>query len=77
MSVLNCLYDSVSQVLRKNVERRALCDNLDIAMLALDEICDNGIFMECEPADVVSRVALRWAILQSNGFSESKGKFPS
>ncbi len=42
VSVLNCLYEAVSQILRKNVEKRALIDNLDIVMLALDEICDNG-----------------------------------
>lgn len=42
MSVLNCLYDSVSQILRKNVEKRAVLDNLDIVMLAMDEICDGG-----------------------------------
>lgn len=42
MSVLNCLYDSVSQILRRNVEKRAVLDNLDIVMLAMDEICDGG-----------------------------------
>ena len=42
ISVLNCLYEAISLILRKNVEKRALLDNLDIVMLALDEICDNG-----------------------------------
>lgn len=42
MSVLNCLYDSVSMILKKNVEKRAVLDNLDIVMLAFDEICDGG-----------------------------------
>ena len=41
-SVLNCLYDSISQILRKNIEKRSLMENLDVVMLALDEICDNG-----------------------------------
>uniref|UniRef100_A0A6B0UX43 Coatomer subunit zeta n=1 Tax=Ixodes ricinus TaxID=34613 RepID=A0A6B0UX43_IXORI len=41
-SVLNCLYDSINQILRKNVEKKVLLDNLDIIMLALDEICDGG-----------------------------------
>lgn len=59
MSVLNCVYDSVSQILRKNVEKRALFDNLDIIMLALDEICDGGIILESDPTAVVNRVALR------------------
>lgn len=42
VNVLNCLYDSVSVVLRKNVEKKALLDNIDIALLILDEICDDG-----------------------------------
>lgn len=42
VSVLNCLYDSVSLILKKNVEKRAVLDNLDIIMLAFDEICDGG-----------------------------------
>lgn len=42
MSVLQCLYDSLSHILRKNVEKRHVEENLDIVMLALDEICDKG-----------------------------------
>jgi len=41
-NVLNCLFDSISTVLRKNVEKKALLDNIDVAFLILDEICDNG-----------------------------------
>jgi len=58
-SVLNCLYDSVSNILRKNVEKKTLLDNLDIVMLAFDEICDGGIPLEVDPQVVVTRVALR------------------
>ena len=42
VSVLNCLYESVSSVLRKNVEKKALFDNLDIILLIMDELCDDG-----------------------------------
>lgn len=42
MSVLNCLCESVSLILKKNVEKRAVMENLDIVMLAFDEICDGG-----------------------------------
>ena len=42
MSVLNCLFDSVSQMLRKNVEKKMLLDKLDGVFLAIDEICDGG-----------------------------------
>jgi len=59
MSVLDCIYNSVSQILRKNVDRRSLLDNLEIVMLAVDEAIDNGIILEADPANLVSRVALR------------------
>ena len=41
-SVLTCLFESLSTMLRKNVEKRHLYDNLDLVMLTLDEICDDG-----------------------------------
>lgn len=41
-NVLNGLYESVSQILRRNVEKRALLENLDAVILAMDEICDGG-----------------------------------
>ncbi|XP_012260224.1 coatomer subunit zeta-1 [Athalia rosae] len=59
MSVLNCLYDSISQILRKNVEKRAVLDTLDIVMLAMDEICDGGIILHADASSVATRVALR------------------
>jgi hypothetical protein len=42
VSVLNALYDAFSTMLRKNVEKKALLDNMDVSMLILDEICDDG-----------------------------------
>ena len=59
MSVLNCVYDSISQILRKNVEKKSLFDNLDVVMLAVDEICDGGILLEADPNAVAARVAIR------------------
>jgi len=59
MTVLHCMYDSISQILRKNVEKRALLENMDVVMLALDEICDGGIILEADPNAVCQRVSLR------------------
>ncbi|RWS09807.1 coatomer subunit zeta-1-like protein, partial [Dinothrombium tinctorium] len=58
-SVLNCIYESINQILRKNVEKRTLLDNLDIVILAIDEICDGGVILEADPSSVVHRVALK------------------
>jgi len=58
-SVLNAFYDSVSEILRKNVEKRALLDNLDAIFLASDELCDGGIVLENDSHAIVQRVAIR------------------
>ncbi|XP_030397328.1 coatomer subunit zeta-2 isoform X4 [Gopherus evgoodei] len=42
MTVLTCLFDSLNHMLRKNVEKRSLLDNLDGAFLVVDEIVDGG-----------------------------------
>ena len=34
-------------------------DKMDLVLLALDEICDNGILMETDPDTVISRAQLR------------------
>jgi len=57
--VLTCLYEAVSFILRKNVEKRSLMDNLDIIMLTFDEICDGGIILEGDAAKVSRAVALK------------------
>ncbi|XP_069087112.1 coatomer subunit zeta-1 isoform X1 [Pleurodeles waltl] len=59
MAVLNCLFDSLSQMLRKNVEKRALMENMEGLFLAVDEIVDGGVILESDPQQVVHRVALR------------------
>ncbi|XP_054301163.1 coatomer subunit zeta-1 isoform X10 [Pongo pygmaeus] len=59
MAVLNCLFDSLSQMLRKNVEKRALLENMEGLFLAVDEIVDGGVILESDPQQVVHRVALR------------------
>uniref|UniRef100_A0A672GXU1 Coatomer subunit zeta n=1 Tax=Salarias fasciatus TaxID=181472 RepID=A0A672GXU1_SALFA len=44
---------------RKNVERRALLENMEGLFLAVDEIVDGGVILESDPQLVVHRVALR------------------
>lgn len=58
-SVLSCLYDSISQILRKNVEKKYLLDYLDAVFLSIDEICDNGILLETDPSQIAQRVGLK------------------
>ncbi|XP_065838640.1 coatomer subunit zeta-1-like isoform X2 [Oscarella lobularis] len=59
VNVLSGLYDSISQLLRKNVEKAALLDNLDGIMLIVDEIVDQGIVLESDPNTITQRTAMK------------------
>ena len=60
VSVLNCLFDSISLILKKNmVEKKYLLDYLDAAFLIINEICDNGILLETDPAQIVQRIGFK------------------
>ncbi|XP_029428411.1 coatomer subunit zeta-2 isoform X3 [Rhinatrema bivittatum] len=43
VSVLTCLFESLSHMLRKTVEKQSLLENLDSAFLVMDEIVDCGL----------------------------------
>merc|ERR1712223_2280910 len=58
-SVLQCLFDSLNILLRKDVEKKTVFQNLGTVMLTIDEICDGGIIMEHDPCKVASRVTVR------------------
>ena len=59
VSVLNCLHDALSQIFRKNIEKKHLLENMDSVLLAVDEICDNGILLETDPNQIAQRVSVR------------------
>merc|ERR1712025_7655 len=59
LSALNTLFDSLNTILRKEFEKKVLMDNLDMVMLAVDELCDNGILMESDPEIVAARAQTR------------------
>ncbi|RIA86716.1 clathrin adaptor complex small chain-domain-containing protein [Glomus cerebriforme] len=56
-SILSAFYDSISSLLRHQVEKRTLVDNLDLVVLALDETIDDGIVLETDSNVIVSRVS--------------------
>ncbi|KAK4704465.1 coatomer subunit zeta, partial [Phenoliferia sp. Uapishka_3] len=56
-SVLSAYYDAVSLLLRHQVEKRAILENLDLVVLALDETVDNGIILETDAVAIASRVS--------------------
>nr|CDS33736.1 coatomer protein complex subunit zeta 1 [Hymenolepis microstoma] len=59
MNALSCLHDAITQILRNNLEKRTLLDNLELIYLSIDEICDGGIIMECDSSALASRVGIK------------------
>ena len=59
MSVLNCVFESLSLILRKSLEKSSVYDNMDMVMLAMDEICDNGIILESDAIAVADNIGVR------------------
>ena len=49
MSALDVLFDSLNMILKKEFEKKALMEHLDMVMMAVDEICDQGILIEHDP----------------------------
>ncbi|GAA5978099.1 hypothetical protein JCM5350_007394 [Sporobolomyces pararoseus] len=56
-SVLAAFYDAVAMLLRHQVEKRSILENLDLVVLALDETIDNGIILETDSVAIASRVS--------------------
>ncbi|XP_013913488.1 PREDICTED: coatomer subunit zeta-2 isoform X1 [Thamnophis sirtalis] len=59
MSVLSCLFESLSHMLRKNVEKRILIENMDGVFLVVDEIVDGGVIMESDSQQVIQKLNFR------------------
>ncbi|KAM6107978.1 coatomer subunit zeta-2 [Pterocles gutturalis] len=58
-AVLACLHDSLNQLLRREVEKRWLLDNMEGTFLVVDEIIDGGVILESDPQQVIQRLSLR------------------
>ncbi|KAF9160393.1 Golgi-to-ER vesicle coat component [Actinomortierella ambigua] len=54
--ILNAFSDAVSMLLRHQISKRIILENLDLVVLALDETIDEGIVLETDPNAIVARV---------------------
>jgi len=61
VTVLQSLVDTVGVLLRNAVEKRTVLENLDLVLLTLDEIIDNGVILETEANIIANRVTMRGA----------------
>jgi len=57
--VLDGLYEALSGMLRSQVDRRNLLDNMELVFLAVDEVVDGGLIMECDSLAIANRVLMR------------------
>ncbi|KAL8431795.1 hypothetical protein Efla_005017 [Eimeria flavescens] len=58
VDVVECLKCVLVSLCNGNLSRQALIDGLDAAMLALDEVADQGLLLETNPSLVVARASL-------------------
>lgn len=58
-AVLETVYDSITALMKGNVEKRTMLDNLELVLLTIDEILDHGQIMELDASSVVGRVLMR------------------
>jgi len=54
-------FDTISKLLRNQVDKRTMLENLDSVLLALDELVDDGIILEADPAILSSRASMKGA----------------
>lgn len=58
-SVLESIYESIATLLRGSVDKRTMLDNLELILLAIDEVLDHGHIMELDAQAIVNRVLMR------------------
>jgi hypothetical protein len=61
LSVLTALEETMGNLLRNQIDKRTLIENLDLLLLAIDEIVDDGLILETDSAMVTSRVQMKGA----------------
>lgn len=71
VAVVEALSDAVSALLRHTVDKRSLLTNLELLLLAMDELVDGGVILELDPASIEARVMLKGAVPESiSGYKE-------
>ncbi|KAL2914193.1 Golgi-to-ER vesicle coat component [Polyrhizophydium stewartii] len=64
-SVLQGFSDALAILLKNQVEKRSVLDNMDMALLTLDETVDDGIILETDASQIASRVTKRGSELEN------------
>ncbi|KAF7323795.1 Coatomer subunit zeta [Mycena kentingensis (nom. inval.)] len=56
-TALNNFVDALTLLMRNQIEKRGVLENLDLVLLCLDETIDDGIIVDTDPAAICSRVS--------------------
>lgn len=59
VGILDVVFETVSTLLRGQVDKRTMLDNLELVLLTIDEALDHGQIMEIDAHAVVSRVLMK------------------
>lgn len=59
VAVMDAVYDALSGLLKGQIDKGTIFDNLELVLLTLDEVIDQGHIVETDPNDVISRVLMR------------------
>lgn len=59
VGALDCIYDAMSSLLKGQMDKRTMLDNLELILLTIDETLDHGHIMELDGDSVVSRVLMK------------------
>jgi len=62
VAVLDALWDTMSLLLKGAVDKRAILAQLELLLLALDELVEGGVPFELDPHTIEARVMLRGAV---------------
>ena len=57
--VLRGLENSLNTLLKGTIDTRGIIDNMDYVLLAIDELCEDGIIFETDGDDIASRVMMK------------------
>ncbi|KAL6785145.1 COPZ1 [Auxenochlorella protothecoides x Auxenochlorella symbiontica] len=58
-NVLTGFVEAIVLLLRNAVEKKTVLENLDLILLAMDEIVEGGLILETDGSTIASRVAMR------------------
>jgi len=61
LTALNIFRDLFDMLLKGQVDKRAMLENLDYVLLTIDELVDGGILLETEVDEIFQRVSLKAA----------------